>query len=65
MLFLINQLLKNQSWLYDSLPLEKILIFHNAIILIKPVFNKNKNHYNCNMSLEKSLNQSPKNDDKK
>ena len=28
---------------YDSLPLEKILTFHNVVILIKSVFNKDKN----------------------
>ena len=28
---------------YDSLPIEKILTFHNVIILIKSVVNKNKN----------------------
>ena len=27
---------------YNSLPIEKILTFHNVIILIKPVVNKNK-----------------------
>ena len=30
---------------YDSLPIEKILTFHNVIILIKSVVNKNKNEY--------------------
>ena len=29
---------------YNSLPIEKILTFHNVIILIKSVINKNKNH---------------------
>ena len=28
---------------YDSLPIEKILIFHNVIILIRSVVNKNNN----------------------
>ena len=28
---------------YRSLPIEKILAFHNAVILIKSVVNKNKN----------------------
>ena len=27
---------------YNSLPIEKILIFHNVIMLIKSVVNKNK-----------------------
>ena len=30
---------------YNSLPVEKLLTFHNVIILIKSVVNKNKNDY--------------------
>ena len=30
---------------YNSLPIEKILTFHNVIILIKPLVNKDKNYY--------------------
>ena len=30
---------------YDSLPPEKMLTLRNVIILIKSVFNKDKNHY--------------------
>ena len=30
---------------YDSLPLEKMLTLCNVIILIRSVFNKDKNHY--------------------
>ena len=30
---------------YDSLPIEKRLTLHNVTILIKSVFNKEKNHY--------------------
>ena len=37
----------------NSLPNEKILTFHNVIILIKSVVNKNKNEYYYNISLEK------------
>ena len=37
---------------YDSLPIEKILTFHNVIILIKSVVNKNKNEYYYNIFLE-------------
>ena len=37
---------------YNSLPIEKILTFHNFIILIKSVFNMNKNYY-YNIFLEK------------
>ena len=38
---------------YNSLPIEKILTFHNVIILIKSVVNKNKNNYYYNIFLEK------------
>ena len=38
---------------YNSLPIEKILTFHNVIILIKSVINKYKNHYYYNIYLEK------------
>ena len=38
---------------YNSLPIEKILTFHNAIILIKSVIKKNKNKYYYNIFLEK------------
>ena len=38
---------------YNSLPIEKILTFYNSITLIKPVVNKNKNHYYYNIFLEK------------
>ena len=50
---------------YDSLPFEKKLTFH-VIILIKPVFNKDKNYnYNYNIFLEKGSYQLPKNNDNK
>ena len=38
---------------YNSLPIEKILSFHNVIIVIKSVVNKNKNNYYCDIFLEK------------
>ena len=38
---------------YNSLPIEKILTFHNVIILIKSVVNKNKNQDYSNILLEK------------
>ena len=38
---------------YYSLPLEKTLTFHNVVILIKSVFNKDKNNYYYNIFLEK------------
>ena len=37
----------------DSLSMEKILTFHNNIILIRSVVNKSKNEYYCNIFLEK------------
>ena len=40
---------------YDSLPIEKTLTLHIVIILIKPVLNKDKNHYYFKMCLEKCL----------
>ena len=36
---------------YNSLPIEKILTFHNVLILIKSVFNKNKIEYYYTESL--------------
>ena len=39
--------------LYDSLPLEKALTFHDIIMLIKSIFNKNKTNYCYNIFLEK------------
>ena len=38
---------------YNSLSIEKILTFHNVIILIKQVVNKNENKYYSNIFLEK------------
>ena len=40
---------------YNSLQIEKLLTFHNVIILIKSVFNENKNHFYYNIFLEKGL----------
>ena len=40
---------------YNSLPIKKILTFHNVIILIKSVVNKNENKYCYNIFLEKDL----------
>ena len=39
-----NNYAKIKVVLYDPLPLEKIMTFNNLIILIKSVFNKNKNN---------------------
>ena len=38
---------------YDFLPLEKTLTFHNVIIPIKSVFNKDKNNFYYTIFLEK------------
>ena len=38
---------------YNSVPIKKILTFHNVIILIKSVVNRNKNKYYYNIFLEK------------
>ena len=39
--------------LYDSLPLEKTMTLCNVIILVKLVWNKDKNNYYYNIFLEK------------
>ena len=39
-----------------SLPVEKMLTFHNVITFIKSVVNKNENNYYNNIFLEKGLN---------
>ena len=44
----------------NFLLLENIMIFHNAIILIKSVFNIDKNNYYYNTFLEKASNELPK-----
>ena len=36
---------------FDSLPIEKTMTFYNVIILIKSVFNRNKNEYYYNIFL--------------
>ena len=49
---------------YDSLPLEKTLTFHDVIIRIKSVWNKDQNYYYYNIFLEKCFYQLSKNNDK-
>ena len=51
--------------LYYSFPLEKILTFHNVIILIKLVFKKDKNNYYYNVILGKDSTELSKNKDNK
>ena len=43
---------------YNYFPL--LVIFHNAIILIQSVFNRDKNNYYYNIFLEKASNEFPK-----
>ena len=38
---------------YNSLPIEKLLTWHNVIMHIKSVLNKDKNHYFYKIFLEK------------
>ena len=45
---------RNRIDSYNYLLLEKILTFHNVIILITLAFNKNKNHYYFKIFSEKS-----------
>ena len=40
---------------YNALTIEKILTFHNVVILIKSVVKKNKNNCYYNLYLEKGL----------
>ena len=49
----------------DSLPLERKLAFHNIIITIKSVFNKNKNNYFFNVFLQNGSYETPKNNNDK
>ena len=46
---------RNRIYSYDSLSIEKILTFHNIIMLIKSVVKKNKNEYYDNIFLDKGL----------
>ena len=45
---------------YNSLPLEKTMVFHNVIILIKSVWNKYKSNCSYNIFLEKTFYELPK-----
>ena len=46
---------------YKSLPLAKTITFHNIIILIESIWNKDKNNYYYKIFLEKASYDSPKN----
>ena len=48
---------------HDTLPQEKVITFHNVVILSKSafsVFNKDKSNYYCNIFLEKASYELPK-----
>ena len=45
---------------YNFLPLEKAITFHNVIILITSVFNKDKNNNYYKILLEKTFHEFPK-----
>ena len=38
--------------LYNSLPIENVLTFHNVMILLKSVVDENKNNYSYNIFIE-------------
>ena len=46
--------------LHDSIPLKGTITFHNVIIFIMVVFNKDKNNYYYNIFLEKASYELPK-----
>ena len=46
---------RNRIDSYNCLHIEKKLTLHNAIILIKSVFNRDKNNYCYNIFLERDL----------
>ena len=45
---------------YNSSPLEKTMTFHNVILFIKSVWNKDQNYYHCNISFKKASDEIPK-----
>ena len=44
----------------NSFSLERKMTFHDAVVLIKSVFNKDKNNYHYNIFSEKASNELPK-----
>ena len=46
-------ILKEPELIHNSLPIEKILTFHNFITLMESSVNKNENHFYYNIFLEK------------
>ena len=52
-LHIVLIIILQESELIQVIPIEKTLTFHNVIVLIKSVFNKNENNYYYNIFLEK------------
>ena len=46
---------KTKIYPNDDFSLEKTLTFHDAVILIKSLFNKSQNQYYCHVFLEKFM----------
>ena len=63
--FISHNYVKIKVHSYDSLPLEKTLTFHNVIIHIMSVWNKDQNHHYCSIFLEKCSYQLPKDNNNK
>ena len=56
----VNNYAKIKVDSYDSFSLERKMTFHDAVVLIKSVFNKDKNNYYYNIFSEKASNGLPK-----
>ena len=56
----VNNYAKIKVDSYDSFSLERKMTFHDAVVLIKSVFNKDKNNYYYNIFLEKASYELPK-----
>ena len=54
-----------KSKLSHAILYKKTLTFHNLVIFMKSVFNKDENSYYYNIILEKDLDELPKNNDNK
>ena len=61
--FFSHNYVKIKVYLYDSLPPEKTLVFHDVIIHIKSILTKDQHHYYYNVFLEKCLDQLSKDND--
>ena len=54
-----------KSKLSHAILYKKTFTFHNLVIFMKSVFNKDENSYYYNIILEKELDELPKNNDNK